>query len=160
MRYMIKQKLFSIRDRFSIKNEMGEDVMYVISQLLTLGNKLRIYDMSDKELCYIEQKIFRFLPEYNIYIDGRHRANIKKRLTFFTKEFDIQSHLGTYSVQGNIFAYEFEILNKNRPVARISKKFFSLRDTYGVDVVEDENHVMILAIAIIMDMIFHNQNNN
>lgn len=78
MRYIIRQKIFSLGDRFSIKDEAGIDIFMVRSQLLSLGHKLRIYDMAGNELCYIEQKLFRFMPEYNIYIGGQHIANVKK----------------------------------------------------------------------------------
>jgi len=39
----------------------------------------------------------------------------------------------------------------------VSKKFFSLSDTYGVDVVEGEDHVLILACTVVIDLCSHDE---
>jgi len=79
MRYLIRQKFFSF-DSFSIKDESGRDVFTVKRQFLSLGQKLRIFDLAGNELCYIEQRLFKLMPEYDIYIAGEYVANVKKSL--------------------------------------------------------------------------------
>jgi uncharacterized protein YxjI len=124
MRYVIRQKVFSLGDSFTIKDEFGNDVFMVRQQLLSFGKKLRIYDMAGNELCYIEQKLFRFIPEYDIYISGSLIANVKKKLAFFRHDFVITSSGGQFYVNGDIWEHEFEIFRESRPVAHISKTFF------------------------------------
>ena len=91
MRYLVRQKVFSIRDSFTIKDEYGNDVFKVFGRLLSIGNKLTLTDLLDQELYYIEQRLFRFLPEYTIYRNGRPVATVKKNLTLFRPSFDISS---------------------------------------------------------------------
>lgn len=155
MRYVIRQKFFTLGDSFSVKNESGNDVFMVRRQLLSFGKKLRIFDLSGNELCYIEQSLFRFMPEYNIYISGQHIANVKKKFTFFKNDFVITGIGNQYSIDGDFFAYEFDIYKNGSTIARISKKFFSFTDTYGVAVDDGEDQVTTLALAIVIDMVCH-----
>ncbi|MDQ2087641.1 LURP-one-related family protein [Herbivorax sp. ANBcel31] len=160
MRYIVRQKVFSLRSSFTIKDEGQEDIYLVKGQLLSLGNKLRIFNMGEEELCYIEQQLFRFLPEYNIYIDGVLEASIKKKFALFKNDFEIAAKKGQYYIEGDVFAYEFNIYKEGFMVASVSKKFFSFGDTYGVEVDDDENQVFIMALVIIIDMVCHNNNKN
>lgn len=159
MRYLVRQKIFSLGDSFTIKDEVGNDIFMVKQQLLSIGKKLRIFDMSGNELCYIEQKLFKFLPEYNIYISGSLVANVKKKFAFFRHDFDITCPGNLYQVNGDFWAHEFEIIRGGGVVARISKTFFSFRDTYGVDIDDSYEQMPILALSIVIDMVCHEKNN-
>jgi uncharacterized protein YxjI len=158
MRYVVRQKIFSIGDRFTIKDENGNDIFYVKKQILSIGKKLRIFDMMDNELCYIEQKILKFMPEYNVYSGGQHIANVKKKFAFFKNDFTINSPNAQYHVDGNVWGHEFAIYRENTIIGQISKKYFSFSDTYGVDVDDNENQVTVLALAIVIDMVLHDKN--
>ena len=160
MIYKVNQKFFSLSGgSFTITDLNGVEHFQVKKQILSFGNKLRIYDMNDNELCYIEQKVFSFLPQYNIFINGQKIAGIKKQLNLLKNNFTIESSYGTYLVDGSFFAYEFSISKDGFQKARISKQFFSLRDSYGVEVSDDENHLVMLAFTIVLDMILHQDNN-
>lgn len=157
MKYAIKQKLFSLADSFTITDENGRAAYVVKGQLLSFGKKLRMFDTAENELCYIEQKIFRLLPEYDIYIAGDLYANVKKRFALFRNDFDVTSKVGNYEVVGDFLAYEFTIVKSGSEVARISKKFFALTDTYGVEISQGEEAVALLALAIVIDMVCHDK---
>lgn len=157
MRYIVRQKIFSFTDSFSIKDETGQDILLASRQLLSFGKKLRIYDLAGNELCYIEQKIFRFLPEYDIFINGRHIANVKKKFSLLRNDFVIDSPGRRFYVEGNFLAHEFDILEGGRPIARISKRYFALTDTYGVEIADEQDQLVGLALAIVIDMVCHDQ---
>lgn len=158
MRYLVRQKIFSIRDKFTIKDESDNDVYYVESQLLSFGKKLRIYDLQENELSYIEQQLFRFMPEYNIYISGQPVTTIKKRFALFKNDFEISSSSGEYAVEGDFFAHEFSIYRNGNLIGGVSKKLFSFTDTYGVDVEDEKDPLTTLALAIVIDMVCHESN--
>lgn len=158
MRYLVRQKIFSLGDSFSIKDDMGNDIFMARQQLLSFGKKLRIYDLAGNELCYIEQKLMRFMPEYDIYVNGTHTANVKKKFAFFRNDFDITSSEGYFTVKGDIWAHEFEIYNGERLTASISKQYFSFSDTYSVDIDDTYDQILPLALAIVIDMVCHEHN--
>jgi uncharacterized protein YxjI len=60
-------------------------------------------------------------------------------------------------VQGNILDHEYSIMQKRKKVAEVSKAWFSLTDTYGVEIDEGQNHILILAVAIAIDMMVHDE---
>ncbi len=155
MRYLVKQKIFSIGDKFTIRDENENPVYQVVGKVFTIGKKLDLYDMDDQHLAYIEQKIFRFLPEYYIYRDEELLAQVKKEFTFFKPRFNIDSHYGNFTIEGNIFAHEFNILKNGRTVAWISKKWISWSDTYTVDINDDEDQAFILSLVIVLDQVHH-----
>lgn len=128
---------------------------------MSFGDKFRIEDLNGNELAYIEQEVFRFLPEYNIYSSGQHLAQVKKELTFFKPNFRISSSYGDYQMYGDFFAHEFQIIKNGIVVATVSKKWFSFSDTYMVDIRNEENHPFILALVIVVDQVLHdNEDSN
>ncbi len=158
MRYLIRQKVFSFRDSFIIKNEFEEECFKVHGKILSFGNKLHLTDMQDKELFYIEQRLFKFLPEYTIYQNGTSIARVKKNLTLFRPSFNINSTYGDFNIDGNFYAYDFTIFKNGSPAAIISKKWFSFSDTYGVDISDNENTAFMLSLVIVLDQIYHDGN--
>lgn len=159
MRYLVREKIFTIGDKFIITDEMERPKFQVVGKVFTFGNKLNIYNMNGENLIYIEEKIFRFLPEYNIYIGRNLAATVKKEFTLFKPKFNISSDFGKFTIDGDIFAYNFSIYRDKREVAVVNKKFFAWSDTYGVDIDEEENHAFILALVIVLDQVLHDNNN-
>ncbi|MBZ4668397.1 MAG: hypothetical protein JG775_1549 [Defluviitaleaceae bacterium] len=160
MRYQINQKILSFGDNFTIKDEYGSDQFYVKGKVFALGDKLTIYDVNGVERVYIEQKLLKLMPEYSVYLNGQYAAKVKKEFTFFRPRFHIESTFGQYSIEGDFFGYDFRILKQGRVVASVSKKFFSFRDSYGVEIADDENQALILAFVIIIDQVIHDNNHN
>lgn len=158
MRYLIRQKIFSFGDSFTIKNEMEEDCFRVQGKVFSFGNKLHLTDMQGYELYYIEQRLFRFLPEYTIYQKGNPVATVKKNFTLFRPSFDINSVYGNFNIDGNFFAYDFTIFKNGSPAAIISKKWFSFSDSYGVSISDDEDAAFMLALVIVLDQVYHDGN--
>lgn len=160
MRYLIRQKIFSFGDNFTIRDEYEQDRYIVRGKVLSFGDKLKLEDLNGNELFYIEQKLFKFLPEYYIYAGGQQMAMVKKQLSFFTPKFIIDSVYGTYDMRGNVFAYDFQIYKDGRIVAAISKKWFAFSDSYGVEIEDGEDQAFLLALTIVIDQVMHDKKNN
>lgn len=153
MRYLVKERIFTFADKFNIEDQDGNPQYEVVGEIFTCGNKLRMYDLSGREAIYIEQKLFRFLPEYNIYKNDQLLAKIKKELTFFKPHFTIESSYGRLEIQGDLFRHEFNILRNDRAIAWISKRWVALSDTYAIDIEDGEDNEFILSIVITLDQI-------
>lgn len=160
MRFIVKQKIFSFGDNFIINDEMGNPYFQVKGKVFSLGDKLHICDMQGNEIVYIEQKLFKFLPEYTIYYKGMPAARVKKEFTFFKPKFNIESFIGNYTIEGDFWGMDFNVLKNDRIVAHVSKRWFSFRDTYGVDISDDEDYAFILALVIVIDQVIHDNNHN
>lgn len=160
MIFYIREKVFSFGDSFTIRDVNGYDAYKVIGKVFSLGNKLRLCTMDDRELVYIEQKLFKFLPEYHIYMDNDIAAVIKRELSFFKPKLRIESRFGNFDVEGSILAYNFTVYRNEVAVADINKKAFAISDTYEADISDAESYPFILSLVIAIDQIFHDDKNN
>src|SRR5947209_13270783 len=153
MRYMMKQKLFSWGDDFTIKNDAGQDVYFVDGRALSIGDKLSFQDMQKNELAFVRQKMLSWGPTYEITRGGALAAVVKKHLfTLLRCRFTVDvPGPDDLEAQGNFLDMEYTFTRAGRNVAVVSKRWFSFTDSYGVDVQEEEDDVLILASTVVID---------
>jgi len=157
MRYVMKQKLISLGDDFTIQDEAGNDAFFVDGKMFSFGDQLSFQDMKGNELAYIKEKMFAWGKTYEIYRSGTLAAVVKKELfTFFQCRFTVDvPGPDDLEATGDFLDHEYEFRRGDRPVASVSKRWFSFRDTYGIDVADDEDAVLVLASAVVVDMACH-----
>ena len=147
----IKQKVFSWKDRFSVFNSFGEDVYRVEGEFFSLGKKLHIYDLNDREVAFIHQKVLSFLPKYFISRDGADIVEVVKKFTFLKARYEIPDF--GWTVQGNFTAHEYTVNSDAGIVATIAKKWFSWGDTYEIDVAAGFDPLNVLCVVLIIDAV-------
>jgi uncharacterized protein YxjI len=157
MRYVMKQKLFCWGDDFTIKNEAGQDAFFVDGRAFSIGNKLSFQDLQGNELAFIRQKLLAWGPTYEVTRGGQLLAVVKKQLfTLFRCKFTVDvPGPDDLEAQGNFLDMEYSFTRAGRQVAEVSKRWFSWTDTYGVDIAEGEDQVLILAATVVIDMVCH-----
>ena len=157
MRYVMKQKLFAFGDDFTIQDESGRDVYFVDGKAFSIGDKLSFQDMQGNELAFIKQKLFAWGKTYEIYRSGVLAAVVKKELfTFFNCRFTVDvPGPDDLEANGDFLDHEYQFTRGDHAVASVSKRWFSFRDTYGIDVAEGEDPVLVLASAVVVDMACH-----
>jgi uncharacterized protein YxjI len=159
MRYVLKQKLLGWGDDYRVRDEAGNDVFFVDGKVFTLRNTLVFQDMQGKELARIQKKLLAWGPTYEIYRDNQLAAVVKKHLfTFLRCKFTVDvPGPNDFEAQGNFFDYEYTFERGGREVAVVSKRWFSWSDTYGIDVHESEDAVLMIASAVVIDQICHEE---
>ncbi|UCD74556.1 MAG: LURP-one-related family protein [Phycisphaerales bacterium] len=157
MRYVMKQKLFALGKDFYIRDEAGHDLFFVKGKVFSIGHKLAFQDLNGNELAFIKQKLISIAPKYELYRDGRLVAVVKKKLfTFVKSRFTLDMPgPGGLEVEGDFLQHEYSFTRQGYAVAWVSKKWFSWTDTYGVDIAEGEDDVLILATTVVIDMVCH-----
>ena len=157
-RYQMRQKLVSIGDDFYIKNEAGQNVFKVDGKVLRVRDLLVFKDLQGNKLCQIQERMLRIKDSMAIE-DGQGNpiAEVKKALITPVRErWTVKIRNGPdMDVQGNILDHEYEIKEGRRKVAQVSKKWFRVRDTYGVEVAPDQEDVVILAVTVALDNMAH-----
>lgn len=157
-RYKIRQNLISIGDDFWIENAAGERVYKVDGKVLRIRKTLVFEDAKGKKLAQIQERLLTIKDTMVIEdADGQDIAIVKKALfTPLRDKWNVDVKGGEdLVVQGNILDFEYTIKQGRDKVAEISKKWFRLTDTYGVEIAPGQNHILILAIAIAVDMMAH-----
>ena len=154
-RYQMREKMVSIGDDFWIENNHGQKVYKVDGKALRVRDTLKFEDTHGRELCKIQEKKVRIKDTMNIEgPDGKTLASIKKAIiTPVRDRWTVKIGDGPdMEVQGNIVDHEYKIEEGRTRVAEVSKKWFRVRDTYGVEIVPGQNDVVILAITVGIDM--------
>jgi uncharacterized protein YxjI len=160
-KYVMKQKVWTLGEKFVIKDETRNPVFYVKGKVFSVGDKLSFRDTGGKELAYISQKVFSFRPLYRIYRDNELIAKIKKKITLVKDRYIVDvPGPDDYKVAGNFWNYEYTFTRNNRKVAFVSKRFFTWGDTYGVFIKPGEDDILILAAAVVIDMVSHGDEHN
>lgn len=150
-RFNIKQQVLSMKDRFTVRDGMGQDAYYVEGEFLTLGKKLRVYDLNQQEILYIEQKLWRLLPEFDLYRQNEWVATIKKDFALFKNNYQITGQ--NWVVEGSVMAHDYVIKDQSRVVAEVSKKWFSWGDSYDITIYDDEAFTVLLGVVIVIDCV-------
>lgn len=149
MRLLFKQKLFSWLDSYDIFDEAGETV-YTVKGKLSFGHCFKIYSASGEELGTVKQKIFTFLPKFEIYQGNNLIGSISKEFSFLKPKYNID--FNGWHVEGNWFEWEYNIVNTlGATVATISKQIFNWTDTYAIDVVNPSDALLALMLVIAID---------
>lgn len=164
-RFQMKQRLFAFGDDFYIKNERNEKVIKVDGKLLRLKHKLVFEDMQGREIYHIAARIVDIRETMTIKRANGDRAAIVHNalISPLRDKWKIDVPGGEDLVaKGNILQHEYTISKKGErmPVAVISKKWFRIRDTYGVELESAFDAPLILAITVTIDMMSHNQTDN
>jgi len=157
MRYVMKQKLLSWGDDYTIRDESGTDAFFVDGKAISLGAKASFQDMSGNELAFISQKLLAWGPTYEIYRGGALAAVVKKELfTFFHCTFTVDvPGPDDLKAEGDLMDHEYTFHRGDVPVAHVSKQWFTWSDTYGVDIADGEDPVLLLASAVVVDLACH-----
>jgi len=159
-RYKIRQKLISIGDDFWIENAKGQKVYKVDGKALRIRKTLEFEDKNGKKLAQIKERLLS-IKDTMVVEDakGKDIATVKQALIAPLRDkWNVNVKGGDdLTVQGNILDLEYDIKQGRRKIAEVSKKWFTITDTYGVEIADGQNDVLILAIAVAVDMMAHDE---
>jgi uncharacterized protein YxjI len=151
-RYQMREKLFSIGDDFWIETDAGQRAFKVNGKALRIRETFVLESPSGEELLKIQEKKLRIRDTMKIERDGETVATVKKALiTPLRDRFAIELADAELSAKGNIVDHEYEIERDGHKVAEVSKRWFRIRDTYGIEIGPGENDALLLAATVCID---------
>ena len=153
-RYQMQQKLIAFGKDFWIEDEQGQKAFKVDGKALRVRDTLKFEDPHGKELCKIQEKKVRVKDTMEIEgPDGQVLAKVKKAIISPVRDrWTVKIGGGPdLEIQGNIVDHEYRIGEGRQKVGEVSKKWFRVRDSYGVEVAEGQNDILILAIVVAVD---------
>jgi uncharacterized protein YxjI len=157
-RYKMREKLVSIGDDFWIENETGQKAFKVDGKALRVRQTLKFENAYGQVLCQIQERMLRVKESMEVEdAHGNRVALVKKALISPVRDrFTVKIKNGPdLEVKGNILDHEYSIGEGRDKVAEVSKKWFRLRDTYGVEIEPGQDDVIILAVTVCIDQMTH-----
>lgn len=157
-RYQMREKLVSIGDDYWIENGHGEKVFKVDGKALRVRQTLIFEDRSGRELAKIQERMLRIKDSMEIEgPGGQQLAMVKKAMiTPLRERWTVKIRGGhDLDVKGNLLDHEYVIGEGRDKVAEVSKKWFRVRDTYGVEIEPGQDDILILALTACIDQMAH-----
>jgi len=149
--YQMRQELLSIGDDYWIENESGEKAFKVDGKAARLRETFVLEDTSGREVAKIQERKFHVRDSMKIERDSGD-ATVHKALVGLRERFKVEVDGGAeMTAHGNLVDHEYEIERSGDTVATVSKKWFRVRESYGVEIEPGEDDVLILAITVCID---------
>ena len=156
--YQMREKMFTIGDDFWIENDRGEKVYKIDGKALRIRSTLILEDRSGRELARIQERMLRVKDSMEIEdASGKRVGMVKKAIiTPIRDRWIVKIKDGPdLEVQGNILNHEYTIGEGRDKVAEVSRKWFRIRDTYGVEIDAGQDDAVILMIVVAIDEMAH-----
>jgi uncharacterized protein YxjI len=152
--YVIRERLFRLGEDSDITDESGQPALRVDGKVLSLRNRLILRDPAGRETGQVHRKLAALRPAYEITIDGKDVAEVRRHLfTPFGERFTIDVHgAGDMQISGDLLSHEFTIQRDGQTVATISKRWLTVTTSYAVQVVPGEDDLLILASVLALDL--------
>jgi uncharacterized protein YxjI len=152
-RYRMRERLLAIGDDFWIDTDDDRHAFKVNGKALRVRSTFILEDPNGGELFTIREKKLRVRDTMNIERGGDTFATVKKALVSPLRDrFAIELEGGgELKAKGNVVDHEYEIERDGHKIAEISKRWFRVRDTYGVEIAPGENDALILAATVCID---------
>jgi len=152
-RYRMHEKLFSIGDDSWIENDDGDRVFKVDGKALRVRKTFKLKDTSGNELLQIQERKLNIRDTMRIERGGDTAASVKKALiTPLRDRYTVDvAGAGELTAKGNIVDHEYSIEGDGEKIAEVSKRWFRIRDTYGIEIAPGQDDALVLAVAVCID---------
>lgn len=149
MKLLFKQRFFSWFDSYDIYDESGSTV-YAVRGEPAFGHLLRIYDADGNELGHIREKLFTWLPRFELYLAGTYVGCIRREFSLFFPRYRIDCN--GWQVEGDLFEWDYRVVDAGGNwVATVSKELWNWTDTYTIEVCQPRDALCALMLVLAID---------
>jgi uncharacterized protein YxjI len=150
-RYQMREKLASVGDDFWIEDEAGRRAFKVDGKALRVRDTFVLRDAAGQEVAKIKERALRVRDTMEIE-RAAGNATVRKALVGLRDRFTIDVAGGPdLKAHGNLVDHEYEIEADGDKVASVSKKWFRVRESYGVEIEPGQDDALILAVTVCVD---------
>ena len=152
--YLIKERLFHLGRDSVVTDDHGNPVLHVDGKVFSVHDRLVLRDSAGREVAQVKRRLVALRPTYEIEIDGQEAAEVRKHFfTPFGDRFTIDvPGPDDLELRGNLLDHEYTVERGREVVATVSRRWFSLRDTYAVDIAPGQDDLLILAAVLALDL--------
>ena len=151
MKLIMSQAILSVNHKVNMEGEDGKTAYTVKTGPLSLRDKTVIETAKGSEVATITKKL---ISKHEVhFIELAHGKTLRlsdKAIDVGLEDFVIDGN--DWSVKGKLADHEYKIRNKEgKTAAEIHKKLLSVRDKYIIEIQDEKNADMIVAIVIAME---------
>ena len=160
--YVIREHLLRLGEDSDITDEAGQPVLHVDGKVLSLHSRLILRDPAGHETGQVHRKLATLRPTYQITIEGKDVAEVRRHLLApFGERFTIDvPGPADMEISGDLLSHEFTIERDGQSVAAISKRWLTATASYAVDIAAGEDDLLILASILALDLAIDAEHNH
>ncbi|MGE6486702.1 LURP-one-related/scramblase family protein [Paenisporosarcina sp. NPDC076898] len=147
----IKQKVFSLSGKFTVKDQQEKDVYYVEGSFMQVPKTFSIMNTAREEVALITKKVFSFLPKFFVEANGQEVLTIKKEFSFLKARYTIDA--AGIEVHGNWWEMDFQVVQNGEVIGKVSKEWFTWGDSYKVEVLNEEMETIMITLVVAIDCV-------
>lgn len=153
MRYQIQERIFRLGEDNDIFNDAGQPVLQVDGKVLSLHGLMVVNDMAGNEVGQVSRKLVSLLATYEVTLPGGVTAEVHQRFSNpLRPKWNISVAGGAeIEMTGNFLGHDFTVTENGQTIATVSKAWISLADSYGVDIVDGQNDLLILCSVLALE---------
>lgn len=159
--FLLQEKFFSVRDKIKVLDIDRKELGVFISKLISIGKNYRLYDINDQEnaILTVKEKVVSIRATYSFFKGEKDDANLigklKGKIISIKPKYWFEDPEGNklFTMKGSIWKFKYIIFLEDKQVAEISKKFWKIKDTYGIRIdasVDDDSAMLILGIVAML----------
>jgi uncharacterized protein YxjI len=145
----IKQKVFSLSGKFSVKDEQENEVYFVEGSFMRIPKTFSIVDSASNAVALITKKTFSFLPSFFVEVNGQEAVTIKKEFSFLKARYSIDA--AGMEVRGDWWDMDFEVYQNGEIIGAVSKKWFTWGDSYELQIANDGMEALLVSLVVAID---------
>ncbi len=147
----IKQKVFSLRGKFTVKNQQEKDVYFVEGSFMQIPKTFSILNASQEEVAIITKKVFSLLPKFFVEVYGREILTIRKEFSFLKARYTVDS--ADIEIHGGLWDMDFQVLHHGTVIGKVNKEWFTWGDSYKVQIWNEEMEAIMIAFVVAIDCV-------
>ncbi|WP_425954997.1 LURP-one-related/scramblase family protein [Xylanimonas sp. McL0601] len=147
----VDQKLWSVRERFTVNDELGGPVYQVEGSLFQIPKQFTIRDLAGRERARVWKKPISWQARFFVEVEGVPVATIQKEVSLFKPRYTIDGP--GISVTGDFWSMSFELLKAGAPIGRVDKKWMTMRDKYAIEIERVEDELLVLGVVLAIDYV-------
>ncbi len=150
-RFLMKEKLFGIGDDFWIDDEHGDHAYKVDGKTHRMRDTWKLEDADGNEVAVIRERMLTVRDAIKIEVNG-NEATVRKAIIGFGERYNVDVDDGEdLKVKGDFVGHEYTIERDGDTVAEVSKKWFTMRESYGIETYGDIDPALIISVAVAVD---------
>ncbi len=150
MQLRIKQRVFAWGDTYDVYDEQGKARYFVQAEIFALGHQIHVYEKeSGREVGSIHQRLFTFMPCFEIVVNGQVMGQVKKEFTFFRPRYQVDYR--GWQAEGDFLGWDYRVTQGSVEIMTISKEWLTWGDTYTLNYANPANELPGLLLVIAID---------
>lgn len=144
----IANKLLSLRGRMHITNEYDE-LLYEAKGEFSFSNPVWQINMGENQMAAIRRKVFSWSPTWMVQ-SGLGYFQIKRKIFSWSRQYYAVGGLFDGAlITGNFWDLNFKVEHDSKLLARASGKILTLRDRHNIEVFEQGELFVVIAMVVL-----------